>query len=88
MIPLHCLWAKLNYRTCGQFECDMTWFYLCFFISFVHIRGAVVVPQFVGEGRGRFFLNLVFQGQRSRNILDGGGQGGEFLSMSVRTRFK
>ena len=34
MIPLHCLWAKLNDRTCGQFESDVTWFCFCF--SFVH----------------------------------------------------
>ena len=24
MIPLHCLWAKLNNGTGGQFECDVT----------------------------------------------------------------
>ena len=34
MIPMHCLWAKANNRTCGQFECDMTWFCFCF--DFVH----------------------------------------------------
>ena len=28
MIPLHCLWPKLNNRTRGQFECDVIWF--CF----------------------------------------------------------
>ena len=33
MIPLHWLWAKLNSRTCGQFECDVTWF--CFYFDFV-----------------------------------------------------
>ena len=32
-IPLHCLWAKLNNRKRGQFECDMTWF--CFYFGFV-----------------------------------------------------
>ena len=26
MILLHCLWAKSNYRTRGQFECDVTLF--------------------------------------------------------------
>ena len=36
MIPLHCLWAKLNNRTHGQFECDMTWFCFCF--DFVQIK--------------------------------------------------
>ena len=30
MTPLHCLWAKSNNRTCGQFECGMTWFCFCF----------------------------------------------------------
>ena len=33
MIPFHCLWAKSNNRTCGQFECDVTWF--CFSFDFV-----------------------------------------------------
>ena len=32
-IPLHCLWAKSNNRTRGQFECDVTWF--CFYFEFV-----------------------------------------------------
>ena len=30
LIPLHCLWAKPNNRTRGQFECDMTLFRFCF----------------------------------------------------------
>ena len=30
MIPLHCLCAKSNNRTRGQFECDVTWFVFCF----------------------------------------------------------
>ena len=30
MIPLHCLWAKSNNRTRGQFECNVTWFCFCF----------------------------------------------------------
>ena len=43
MIPLHCVWAKSNNRTRGQFECDVVWF--CFvLISLVHVHGAVVVP--------------------------------------------
>ena len=33
MIQLHFLWAKSNNRTCGQFECDVTWF--CFYFEFV-----------------------------------------------------
>ena len=30
MISLHCLWAKSNNTTRGQFECDVTWFCFCF----------------------------------------------------------
>ena len=30
IIPLHCLWAKSNNRTRGQFECDVTWFLFLF----------------------------------------------------------
>ena len=32
MLLLHCLWATSNYRTRGQFECDM----FCFCFDFVH----------------------------------------------------
>ena len=38
MIPLHCLRAKLNNRTRGQFECDMNFFFLFVFISFPHMK--------------------------------------------------
>ena len=39
MIPLHCLWAKSNNKTRGQFECDMTWFlFLFWFRSFTCTR--------------------------------------------------
>ena len=31
MILLHCLWAKSNYRTRGQFECDVTLFWFRLF---------------------------------------------------------
>ena len=33
MIPLHCLLAKSNNRTCDQLECGMTW--LCFWFDLV-----------------------------------------------------
>ena len=33
IISLHCLWAKSNNGTRGQFDCDMTWF--CFYFEFV-----------------------------------------------------
>ena len=35
MIPLHCLWAKSNNRTGGQFEYDVTLVFL-FLFDFVH----------------------------------------------------
>ena len=38
MIPLHCLWAKSNNRTRGQFECDVTWFCSCFDFVRSHAR--------------------------------------------------
>ena len=38
MIPLHCLWAKSNNRTHGQFECDVTWFWFCFDFVRSHAR--------------------------------------------------
>ena len=46
MIPLHCLWAKSNNVMRDQFECDVLGFVLVL-ISFVHMCGVVVVPQFV-----------------------------------------
>ena len=54
MIPLHCLWAESNNRTCGQFECDVTWFYFCL-NSFVHMHGAVVVLFWKRWGEGGSF---------------------------------
>ena len=38
MIPLHCLWAKSNNRTRGQFECDVKWFCFCFDFVRSHAR--------------------------------------------------
>ena len=35
MMPLHCLWAKSNKRTSGQFEYDVLYFFL-FLFDFVH----------------------------------------------------
>ena len=43
IITLHCLLAKSNNRTRGQF-------YVFVLISFVHMHGAIVVRQFFGEG--------------------------------------
>ena len=43
MIPLHCLWAKSNNRTRGQFVYDVTLFYFIFLFLFnfvdSHARG-------------------------------------------------
>ena len=39
MIPLHYLCAKSNYRTRGQFECDVTLFLFCFCFDFVSSHG-------------------------------------------------
>ena len=36
IIPLHCLWAKSNNKTRGQFECDVTLLLFCFCFDFVH----------------------------------------------------
>ena len=45
MIPLHCLWAKLENRTRGHFEYEVTLVFFSFgLISFIHMRGAVGVP--------------------------------------------
>ena len=38
MIPLNSLWAKSNNGTCGQFECDVTWFCFGFGFVFLHAR--------------------------------------------------
>ena len=38
MISLHCLWAKSNNRTRGQFEYDVTWFCFCFNFVRSHAR--------------------------------------------------
>ena len=38
MIVLHCLWAKSNNRTRGQFECEVTWFCFCFDFDCSHAR--------------------------------------------------
>ena len=72
MIPLHSLWTKSNNRTHRQFECDVPFV----LILFVHLHGAVVVPQFVGEGRGaEIRLKLDVQAQGGATILDVDGQG-------------
>ena len=77
MIPLHCLWAKSNSKTRGQFKCDVTWFCFCFdFIcSHYFIVGWRGWWGEGGEGRGEACLKLNVQGQGSGNILDVDGHG-------------
>ena len=57
MIPLHCLWAKPNNKTRGQFEWDVTWF--CFFFYFVrsHARGGC-----------RYIVCLRFQTEQIKQV--------------------
>ena len=43
MIPLHCLRAKSNIRTRGQFECDVTWFWFCFDFGRSHARDGMTL---------------------------------------------
>ena len=50
MISLHCLWAKSNNRTRGQFECDVTFFfnflYIYIYIYFVWFRSFICTVRF------------------------------------------
>ena len=81
MIPLHCLWAKSNNRTRGQFECDVTWF--CFHFDFIrsHARcgccSLVCLRGWVDGGRDLFKL----EHPRSRGWKNSGRRwaGGEGL---------
>ena len=60
MIPSHYLWAKLNNRTRGQFECGMTWFCFCF--DFVCSHAWCSCCSIVCW-RGKVRLKLNVQGQ-------------------------
>ena len=67
MIPLHCLSAKSNNKTRGQFECGMTWFCFCFDFIGSHAREGGAV-----EGmRSGVRLRVGVEGGR-----EGGGGGG------------
>ena len=63
MIPLHCLSAKSNNKTRGQFECGMTWFCFCFDFIGSHAREGGAV-----EG--------MRSGVRLRVGVEGGREGG------------
>ena len=72
MIPLHCLWAKSNNRTRGQFECDVTWFCFCFHFVRSHARYcycSIVCWRAWGRGR-RVRLKLDVQSQVGEKISD------------------
>ena len=74
MIPL------LSRTTEHVVSFDVTWLGFVFvLISFVHMHGAVVALQFVGEGNrgGEVHLKLYGQGQEGEKSLDVDGQGGE-----------
>ena len=75
MMTFHCLWAKSNNRTRGQFECDVTWFCFCFdFVrSLPRCRCCSSLLQRVG---GCVCLKLDVQAQRGGKILDVDGRGG------------
>ena len=75
IIPLHCLWAKSNNRTCGQFECDVTWFCFCFDFVCSHARcGCCSIFCWEGCASG-VHLKLNVQGQVGGKTLDIDGQG-------------
>ena len=82
MIPLHYLWSKLNNRTRGQFECDVTWF--CFYFEFVrsHVRCRCCPivcwreRERKRERGGRIRLKLDVQGHGDGTVLDLDGQAG------------
>ena len=65
MIPLHCLSAKSNNKTRGQFECGMTWFCFCFDFIGSHAREG-------GSGRGDEEWGSFKSGRRG---WEGGGEG-------------
>ena len=65
MIPLHCLWAKSNNRTRGQFECDILGFVIVL-ISFVYMHGII--------WWGRVHLKLDVQGHGNGRSLEVDGQ--------------
>ena len=61
MISLYCLLDKLNNRTCGQLECDVTWFCFCFYFVCSHARcGCCSTVCWRGW---EFHLKLQVQGQ-------------------------
>ena len=81
MIPLHCLWAKSNNRTCGKFECNVTWF--CFYFEFIRsharcgCRSIVYYRGWVG-GVGGFVWNWTskIKGvEQFWTLIDKGGWG-------------
>ena len=72
-IPSHCLRAKSNKKTRGQFECGVSWF--SFYFDFVHMHAVVVVPWFVGEDGGGGCLKLAGHDQEGEKSVHVDGQG-------------
>ena len=76
MIPLHCLWAKLNNGMSGQFECDVNWFCFCFNLFFSHARcGCCSIVYWWSWEWCAVCLKLDIQGQGGEKVLDVDGQG-------------
>ena len=64
--------GKSNSRTCGKFECDMTWFFFVLILS-VLMNGATS-EKGGGEGEG-WCLKLDVQREGGGKISDVDGQG-------------
>ena len=84
MIPLHCLWAKSNNRTRGQFDCDVTYTIfsiVCLRFQIVQIKqvDSKMSNKNVSNYKKIFRLKLDVQGQGGGRVLDGDDQGGEIL---------
>ena len=70
--------GKSNSRTCGKFECDMTWFFFVLILS-VLMNGATSEKGGGGGGRGGegegWCLKLDVQREGGGKISDVDGQG-------------
>ena len=86
MVPLYCLWVKLNNRTRVQFECDVNWF--CFYFEFVrsHAQCGSCSIVFWRGWRGGVRLKLDVQSQQGGIIwyVDGHGGGGGGGVLKIR----
>ena len=72
MMLLHCLSAKSNNKTCGQFEYNVTWFYFCFDFVRSHVWCSCCSIVCWRGCEGSFKIRR--PRSRGRNILDKDGQ--------------